>query len=669
MDTPLTPQARRELLQVLRPRYQASRSRTKKRILKEFVAATSYHEKYALRLLNGPPVKEQEGPRHRRRSSLYDEAAKKVLVEVWEVLDRACSRIIKAAMPRTLDSLERHQRLKLDGVVRTLLLDMSASTIDRQLRSIRNADATKKRRRAVPEIRRRIPVRTFGDWKDPPPGSMEMDLVAHCGGNNRGSYIHSLVLTDIGSGWTECAALLVRDSGLVVQALERMYPGLPFVLNALDVDNGGEFINETLMEFCIHHHIELTRSRPYRKNDQCWIEQKNGDVVRRHVGYERFEGIAACRILSRLYETIRLYQNFFQPSFKLAEKHRVGSQVTKRYLPPATPYERLLEAQNIPQSNKDKLRELAASLDPVKLMADIHALRARLAVTAQGGEPDAPLPRQEPQRTVFPSVPVVPSVAEVRVVPVVEAPARPIRPAATVMSLPPPTQWPKQKETVPQSAAVQVQVLPGVRVIPSRPLPPGRPLAHGLDPAFAEQLQEKRREFARQHIVRRPDAFTLLWPQICRRLEGIPNLSGAELFDELCVQNPGRFHAGQKASLTRRVVRWRKDAQALGVVIGPRTNRNKGKPRGRTRPDPFAAHWPEMVQCLQADPGQTPIELLETFMARYPGVYQMKQLRTLQRRVKIWRRGELERLIEVAHEENRMVRPEAHGSSGLERTA
>jgi len=670
----MTPEARRELLQALRPRYHASRSRSKKRILKELIAATGYHEKYALRLLNGPAVKEQAGPRHRHRVSLYNEAAKKVLVEVWEVLDRACSKIVKAAMPRTLDALEHHQHLTLDGVVRDRLLEMSASTIDRLLRSIRNADTTKKRRRrAVPEIRRRIPVRTFGDWKDPPPGSMEMDLVAHCGGDNRGSYIHSLVLTDIGSGWTECAPLLVRDSGLVVHALERIYPGLPFVLSGLDVDNGGEFINETLMEFCIKHHIELTRSRPYRKNDQCWIEQKNGDVVRRHVGYERFEGIAVYRTLSRLYETIRLYQNFFQPSFKLAEKHRQGSQVTKRYLPPATPFERLLEAQNVPQSNKDQLRELAASLDPVKLMEDIHALRARLAMTVKGGEPDAPLPQQEPRRTVFSSsVPVAPFVAEVLTAPIVEAPRREVGLAAdtaAVAAAPPPTpmRWPTG-QAIPKPPAVHVQVLPGVRVLPFKPLPPGRPLAHGLEPAFAEQLQEKRRESARQHVVRRPDAFTLLWPQICRRLEGYPNLSAAELFDEVCVQNPGRFHAGQKACLRRRVVRWRKDARVRGITIGKLTYRSV-KPHGRTRPDPFAAHWPEMVQCLQADPDQTPIELLETFMARYPGVYQMKQLRTLQRRVKIWRQDELKRLINVAHEENSIVRPEADGSSGLDRTA
>jgi len=287
MDTPLTPEARIELLGALRPRYQASRSRTKKQILNEFVVATGYHKKYALHLLNAPEVSAAEVPRHRRRASLYDEAAKKVLVEVWEVLDRCCGKIVKAAMPTTLAALERHQHLTLDAVVRSQLLAMSAATIDRALRSARGLNPHKQRPRVASQIRRRIPVRTFGDWKDPLPGSMEMDLVVHCGEVNRGSYLHTLVLTDIGSGWTECAALLVRDSGLIVKAVEQIRAGLPFVLGALDVDNGGEFINEILIAYCLHHSIELTRSRPYRKNDQAWIEQKNGDVVRRHVGYER----------------------------------------------------------------------------------------------------------------------------------------------------------------------------------------------------------------------------------------------------------------------------------------------------------------------------------------------------------------------------------------------
>ena len=224
---------------------------------------------------------------------------------------------------------------------------MSAATIDRLLRVARQATRGKKRRRVVPEIRRRVRVRTFADWHEPPPGCMEMDLVAHCGDVNRGSYVHSLVLTDIASGWTECAPLIVRESTLLVETLDRIRLGLPFSLRALDVDNGGEFLNETMIQYCLRNGIELTRSRPYRKNDQAWIEQKNGSVVRKLLGYRRFEGIAAAQALARLYGASRLFVNFFQPSFKLAEKHRQGAQVTKRYHPPETPCARLLQADTL----------------------------------------------------------------------------------------------------------------------------------------------------------------------------------------------------------------------------------------------------------------------------------------------------------------------------------
>jgi hypothetical protein len=149
-------------------------------------------------------------------------------------------------------------------------------------------------------------MRTFADWNDPAPGSMEMDLVAHCGPVNRGSYVNSLVLTDIASGWTEAAPILVREGSLVVETVERIRISLPFALRALDVDNGTEFVNDRLIEYCLSHGIELTRSRPYRKNDQAWIEQKNGAIVRKLLGYRRFEGLAAARAITRLYGASRL---------------------------------------------------------------------------------------------------------------------------------------------------------------------------------------------------------------------------------------------------------------------------------------------------------------------------------------------------------------------------
>ncbi len=267
--------------------------------------------------------------------------------------------------------------------MRQKILTMSASTIDRLLRGPRSATGLKKRRRAMPEARRRVPVRTFADWNEPPPGSMEMDCVAHCGDANRGSYVNSLVLTDIATGWTEAAPLVVRESGLLVETLERIRQGLPFALRALDVDNGSEFVNESLINYCLSHGIELTRSRPYRKNDQAWIEQKNGAVVRKLMGYRRFQGIAAAQAITRLYGASRLFVNFFQPSFKLAEKHRQGAHVSKRYHPPQTPCERLLLAESLPEVAKTKLREVANALDPLKLLEEIRAVQAQCSLTAK----------------------------------------------------------------------------------------------------------------------------------------------------------------------------------------------------------------------------------------------------------------------------------------------
>ena len=271
---------------------------------------------------------------------------------------------------------------------------MSASTIDRMLSGAR---ASAGRRRARPKtlaVRRRIPVRTFADWHDPEPGFLEIDLVVHCGESMAGSFASTLVLTDIASGWIECVALLVRESSLIVDALERLRVTLPFPLRGIDTDNGSEFINESLITFCADHSIEFTRSRPYQKNDQAWIEQKNGSVVRRLVGYGRLEGVAAGEALSRLYSASRLFVNFFQPSFKLADKERVGAHVRKRYHAPETPCARLLASTSIADSMRDRLRAVLGTLDPLRLLDEIRTVQHHLAGLA-AGERIHVLPRRD----------------------------------------------------------------------------------------------------------------------------------------------------------------------------------------------------------------------------------------------------------------------------------
>ncbi len=264
-------------------RYRQGTATEKGWILDEFVALTRYHRKHAIRALNGSAPM----PAARRgRRCVYDKAVTEGLVVLWEASDRVCGKRLKALLPILVPALERHGHLTLDPRVREQLMAVSAATIDRRLAPSRAVTAGQRRRRRsrLDGVRGSVPVRTFGDWQDPAPGFVEADLVAHCGGSMAGSFVWTLVLTDIASGWTECVPLLVREARLVVDAVDQLRGALPFPLRGIDTDNGSEFLNEVLIGFCKEHGIEFTRFRPFRKNDQAWVEQKNGAVVRRLVG-------------------------------------------------------------------------------------------------------------------------------------------------------------------------------------------------------------------------------------------------------------------------------------------------------------------------------------------------------------------------------------------------
>jgi hypothetical protein len=615
MNNKMTHTARAELAHAIRRRYRSASAKEKRRILEEFVATTGYHEKSAIRVLNAQPATNHR--QTRVRPSLYDEAARAALIVLWEASDRVCGKRLRAVLPILLPALERNGHLKLETTIRSKILSMSAATIDRLLRAPRNATRSKKPRRIVPEPRRRVPLRTFADWNEPPPGSMEMDLVAHCGEVNRGSYIHSLVMTDIASGWTESAPLVVRESGLVVETLERIRVGLPFALHALDVDNGSEFVNDRLIEYCLSRGIELTRSRPYRKNDQAWIEQKNGAVVRKLLGYRRLEGIAAAKAITRLYGASRLFVNFFQPSFKLAEKHRQGAQVSKRYYPPQTPCERLLQAESISGAAKAKLREVAGALDPLKLLEEIRAVQAHLIALADGDRP--------------PSVTLEPPDLAAFIAGLSSAwRAGEIRPTFSADAKP---RYLRSLQSVARQDLVPVPTADAQSSLPQSPS------------ARVESLPERTQLIYAGRRTEKFHALTMVWPLVCRRLEAFPNINCTQLFEELCTQFPGRFSRWQYRGLLRRVKVWRQDARARGVVIDRIKHRRlTNKPRGR-RPDLFKAHWAEMLQCLEAQPDQTALELLIEFQARYPERYSVRNLSALQRRVKVWRREAVQRLI------------------------
>ena len=317
---------RKELVEALRERYRSASFGDRIKILDEFVALTGYHRKHAIRVLRDEVAKTSAA---RARDPLYDEAVRQALTMLWEAADRVCGKRLKALIPLLVEAMERHGHLDLDPIIRTKVLHVSAATIDRILAAARlHIDGQRKRRKGVGSaIRRSIPVRTFSDWCDPPPGFFEIDMVEHCGGpKTDGDYVHTLTMTDIATGWTECVAMRMREQMLIVGAFEHVAGELPFAMLGVDSDNDSAFMSESVFDYCKGHSLVQTRSRAYKKNDQAWVEQKNGAIVRRLVGYGRLSGVGATKALATLYASSRLYVNFFQPSFKLKSKTRDGAK-------------------------------------------------------------------------------------------------------------------------------------------------------------------------------------------------------------------------------------------------------------------------------------------------------------------------------------------------------
>ena len=370
-----------ELVEAVGELYRSADRGSKGRVLDEFVAVTGFHRKHAMRLLRKQRSVKAGGSRIERR--IYDEAVRTTLVLLWEASDRLCGKRLRPLVPILLEAMERHGHLDVAPEIEAKLTTISAATIDRSLRDVKaRSRAPRRRGVAGSELRRSIPIRTFDDWGDPAPGHIEADLVSHSGPVAKGSFAWTFTLTDIATGWTECAPLLVREQTLVVAVLTELRKLMPFPLLGFDTDNDSVFINGTVRDYCAASSIAFTRCRPYRKNDQAWVEQKNGSVVRRLVGYRRFEGLAAAAALADLYSAARLFVNFFQPSAKLAEKHRDGARVLKRYHAPATPCQRLLDDPRTTDTTRARLREIFARLDPVLLLRDIRTAQQRLVALA-----------------------------------------------------------------------------------------------------------------------------------------------------------------------------------------------------------------------------------------------------------------------------------------------
>lgn len=374
----MTLMGRRELQDAVRDRYWRAGKKEKTRILNEFVANTQYHRKYALALLSGHTARHKAGVRRRKR--IYTQEVTNALVLIWNICDHIASRRLQPFVPEMVAILERQGTLQLTPVTRQLLMQVSRATIDRLLRPARRARIPHGRSTTKPGtlLKKSIPIRTWADWNDAKPGFLEIDLVAHCGESAEGQYLATLNCVDVATGWCECLVPRNRGEQAVRAALEEIRQRLPMPLLGIDSDNGSEFINDHLKRYCTKEKLIFTRSRPYKKNDQARIEGKNWTVVRRYVGYARYEGDLVRLALNDLYADVRLYVNFFQPVMKLIERTRVDGKTKKVYDKAQTPYQRVLASPDVSQENKDKLTALYQTLDPVALYNKIQKQLERI---------------------------------------------------------------------------------------------------------------------------------------------------------------------------------------------------------------------------------------------------------------------------------------------------
>jgi transposase InsO family protein len=370
-------------LKQLQARYRKASRRERSAMLDEFVQTTGYHRKHAIAVLNGRRERVQ-GPIRRPRRAVYGPDVAAALAVLADLFDDICSKRLRAAMDTEVPRLYEAGTLQVSPECYQKLLAVSPSTMDR-LRAGRQRKPGKRRGFTKPGtlLKDRIPIRTWADWTEDQPGFCEVDLVDHSGGLILRGKDHAWTLcsTDINTAWTECVAVPNKAQTHVFDGLQQARERLPFALLGIDSDNGAEFINDQLYRYCVQEQITFTRGRAGRKNDNAHVEQKNWSIVRRAVGYYRYDTPEQLDLLNRLYALLHYYVNFFLPVMKLIEKVRTGSKVKRVFDYPQTPYARVLGSPHISDADKAELREVYDHLDLVSLKQRIDELQDQLLAT------------------------------------------------------------------------------------------------------------------------------------------------------------------------------------------------------------------------------------------------------------------------------------------------
>lgn len=374
-----------ELTAEISGRYIISKRKEKKWILDEYCASTGYNRKYAIVKLRHfalhPKQKDKVPGKHmRQRERFYDLKVEEALHKIWEAYDYICAERMHPNINSMIDKLFDCNELDIDLITEAKTRRISLGTLKRLLKRIRARETNRIQGTTKPGIllKSEIPLRV-GEWRESDPGFLEVDTVAHCGDSAAGIYVNTLSATDIATGWFEGRAVLGKAQTRVFEALQEIRANLPFPLLGLDSDNGYEFINWEMFRYCKKEKIVFTRSRPYKKNDNAHIEQKNWTCVRRIFGYQRIEAEEQLKTMNDLFKgSLRDYINFFLPSVKCLEKKRIGSKIVKKYDRARTPFERVSESPKTSEETKQALKKKYQSLNPVALRREIAKLKKKI---------------------------------------------------------------------------------------------------------------------------------------------------------------------------------------------------------------------------------------------------------------------------------------------------
>jgi len=376
--------ARRQYFEELGKEYGRADERGRGRLLDEAEKRTRLNRKYLIRVLNHPPRPGTRKPRRRRAA--YGAAAVTALIAVWDIFEQPCGQRMVAVLRGELDRLRKLGELRCSDAVAGQLKEISASTIDRLLG--REKRVRQLRRNRNPNVQRliyqEVPVKVAAEWDTSEIGNVQVDFVAHCGRSTGGDYIHTISAVDIASNWWEGQAIAVRSQRAAKEGLSQIRDRAPFRIRELHPDNDSALVNDLLWDWTQQEKIRLSRSRPYKKNDNAWVEQKNWTHVRKVVGYRRFDTTRELRLLNEIYVELRLYKNFFLPTIRLKSKERVEGRIKRKYDKPATPYQRLIESNQIAGKTKRELRGIYESLNPAALYRRITALREQLEEASAG---------------------------------------------------------------------------------------------------------------------------------------------------------------------------------------------------------------------------------------------------------------------------------------------